>query len=168
MDAVKSLIGDFQEKLCGYVQYANLFGVAIGYKIASSISMMAVKRANCFHRSGGKDPCYMNANPYMIAFGVLEILFSQIPDFDQLSWLSIVASVMSFTYSSIGLGLGVAKVIENKTVKGSLTGVSIEAEVSPTDKVWRSFQALGGIALPTPSPTSSSKFRYCLYYYTYN
>ncbi|CAN1239955.1 Amino acid permease 3 [Linum grandiflorum] len=110
----------------------------------------------------------MNANPYMIAFGVLEILFSQIPDFDQLSWLSIVASVMSFTYSSIGLGLGVAKVIENKTVKGSLTGVSIEAEVSPTDKVWRSFQALGGIALPTPSPTSSSKFRYCLYYYTYN
>ncbi|CAN1801481.1 Amino acid permease 3 [Linum perenne] len=146
MDAVKSLLGDFQEKICGYVQYANLFGVAIGYTIASSISMMAVKRANCFHRSGGTDPCHMNANPYMIAFGIAQILFSQIPDFDQLSWLSIVASVMSFTYSSIGLGLGVAKVIENKTVKGTLTGVSISAAVSPTDKVWRSFQALGGIA----------------------
>ncbi|CAN1239953.1 Amino acid permease 4, partial [Linum grandiflorum] len=48
MDAVKSLIGDFQEKLCGYVQYANLFGVAIGYKIASSISMMlAISFINC-------------------------------------------------------------------------------------------------------------------------
>lgn len=46
----------------------------------------------------------------MIAFGALEIFFSQIPDFDQLWWLSIVAAVMSFTYSTIGLGLGIAKV----------------------------------------------------------
>lgn len=46
----------------------------------------------------------------MIMFGVTEILFSQIPDFDQIWWLSIVAAVMSFTYSSIGLGLGIAKV----------------------------------------------------------
>lgn len=46
----------------------------------------------------------------MIMFGVMEIIFSQIPDFDQISWLSIVAAVMSFTYSTIGLGLGVAQV----------------------------------------------------------
>lgn len=47
----------------------------------------------------------------MIMFGITEILFSQIPDFDQIWWLSIVAAVMSFTYSSIGLALGVAKVV---------------------------------------------------------
>lgn len=46
----------------------------------------------------------------MIAFGIAEIIFSQIPDFDQLWWLSIVAAIMSFTYSTIGLGLGIAKV----------------------------------------------------------
>lgn len=46
----------------------------------------------------------------MIIFGISEIIFSQIPDFDQVWWLSIVAAVMSFTYSSIGLALGVAKV----------------------------------------------------------
>lgn len=46
----------------------------------------------------------------MIAFGVVEIFLSQIPDFDQLWWLSIVAAVMSFTYSTAGLGLGIAKV----------------------------------------------------------
>lgn len=51
----------------------------------------------------------MSSNPYMIAFGVVQILFSQIPDFDQIWWLSIVAAVMSFTYSSIGLGLGIAQ-----------------------------------------------------------
>lgn len=34
--------GGIQVKLCGIVQYLNLFGVAIGYTIASSISMMYV------------------------------------------------------------------------------------------------------------------------------
>lgn len=43
-------------------------------------------------------------------FGIFEIILSQIPDFDQIWWLSIVAAIMSFAYSTIGLGLGVAKV----------------------------------------------------------
>ena len=47
----------------------------------------------------------------MIMFGVAEIFLSQIPDFDQIWWLSIVAAVMSFTYSSIGLALGIVLVI---------------------------------------------------------
>jgi hypothetical protein len=47
----------------------------------------------------------------MISFGLVQIVFSQIPDFDQLWWLSILAAVMSFTYSTIGLGLGIGKVI---------------------------------------------------------
>jgi len=46
----------------------------------------------------------------MITFGIIEILFSQIPDFDQVWWLSIVAAIMSFTYSTVGLGLGIGKV----------------------------------------------------------
>ncbi|WCJ44407.1 amino acid permease 3 [Euphorbia peplus] len=147
MDAVRSNLGGYKVKICGYVQYLNLFGVAIGYTIASSISMMAVQRSNCFHKSGGKDACKMNANPYMIAFGVAEIFLSQIPDFDQLWWLSIVAAVMSFTYSTIGLGLGVGKVAESGKVKGSLTGISIGmGTVTETQKIWRSFQALGDIA----------------------
>jgi hypothetical protein len=46
----------------------------------------------------------------MIAFGVIQIFFSQIPDFHKMWWLSIVAAIMSFTYSFIGLGLAIAKV----------------------------------------------------------
>jgi hypothetical protein len=34
------LVGGGKVKICGLVQYLNLFGVAIGYTIASSISMM--------------------------------------------------------------------------------------------------------------------------------
>lgn len=52
----------------------------------------------------------------MIAFGISEIILSQIPDFDQIWWLSIVAAIMSFTYSAIGLGLGAAKVIGQFTL----------------------------------------------------
>ncbi|KAH6780328.1 amino acid permease 3 [Perilla frutescens var. hirtella] len=145
MDAVRANLGGFQVKLCGGVQYLNLFGTAIGYTIASSISMMAIERSNCFHTKGHDSSCRVSSNPYMIAFGVVQIFFSQIPDFDQISWLSIVAAIMSFTYSSIGLGLGIAKVAENGKIKGSLTGVRIGV-VTETQKVWRSFQALGAIA----------------------
>ncbi|KAL1182630.1 hypothetical protein V6Z11_A02G129300, partial [Gossypium hirsutum] len=71
MDAVRSNLSGFEVKICGWVQYLNLFGVAIGYTIASSISMIwvvlmaqtqAIKRSNCFHATGGKDPCHMNSN----------------------------------------------------------------------------------------------------------
>ncbi|KZV46788.1 amino acid permease 2-like [Dorcoceras hygrometricum] len=40
MDAVRANLGGFQAKVCGAIQYLNLFGVAIGYTIASSISMI--------------------------------------------------------------------------------------------------------------------------------
>lgn len=107
--------------------------------------MMAIERSNCFYTKGHDSPCAVSSNPYMIAFGVVEIIFSQIPDFDQIWWLSIVAAIMSFTYSTIGLGLGIAKVAENGIIRGSLTGVSV-GTVTETQKIWRVFQALGSIA----------------------
>lgn len=48
--------------------------------------------------------------PLHDTIGIIEIFFSQIPDFDQISWLSAVAAVMSFTYSCIGLILGIMQV----------------------------------------------------------
>lgn len=72
--------------------------------------LRAIKRSNCYHESHGKDPCHMSSNGYMITFAIAEVILSQIPDFDQVWWLSIVAAIMSFTYSAVGLGLGIAKV----------------------------------------------------------
>ncbi|KAG0480545.1 hypothetical protein HPP92_011403 [Vanilla planifolia] len=51
-DAVQAYLGGMKVKICGVVQYVNLFGVAIGYTIAASISMMAIRRSNCFHEKG--------------------------------------------------------------------------------------------------------------------
>lgn len=47
----------------------------------------------------------------MLIFGAFQIFVSQIPDFHNMEWLSIVAAIMSFTYSFIGFALGFAKVI---------------------------------------------------------
>lgn len=46
----------------------------------------------------------------MVIFAIIQIILSQIQNFHKLSWLSMLAAVMSFAYSLIGLGLSIAKV----------------------------------------------------------
>nr|GLL38282.1 probable amino acid permease 7 [Ipomoea trifida] len=62
-------------------------------------------------------------------------------------WLCIVAAFMSLTYSSIGSGLSLEKVIDNGEIKGGIGGWP-----SPTaaKKVWPVAQALGNIAFAFP------------------
>ncbi|MGV7989172.1 hypothetical protein PJP10_32890, partial [Mycobacterium kansasii] len=66
---------------------------------------------NCYHKRGHQAPCSYGDGFYMLLFGGVQIAFSQIPDFHNMEWLSIVAAIMSFSYSSIGFALGLAKVI---------------------------------------------------------
>ena len=40
MEVVQSNLGGAKVKICGIIQYCNLFGITIGYTIATSISMM--------------------------------------------------------------------------------------------------------------------------------
>jgi hypothetical protein len=47
----------------------------------------------------------------MMLFGLVQVIMSFIPDFHNMVLLSVVAAIMSFTYSSIGLGLGITEVI---------------------------------------------------------
>ncbi|KAJ4963503.1 hypothetical protein NE237_023442 [Protea cynaroides] len=147
MDVVRANLGGMKFKLCGLAQYVNLVGVTIGYTITASISMVAVKRSNCFHKNGHEVDCYAANYPFMIIFACIQILLSQIPNFHNLSWLSLVAAVMSFAYSLIGVGLSLAKVAEKgHHVRTTLTGVTIGIDVTGAMKVWRTFQALGNIA----------------------
>ncbi|XP_024535599.1 amino acid permease 4 isoform X1 [Selaginella moellendorffii] len=148
-DAVKANLGEIQLWCCALVQYSNLMGTAIGYTITASISMVAINRSDCFHAKGHNGACNTSNNLYMALFGVVQLMLSQIPNFHKLWWLSIVAAVMSFSYSGIGLGLGISKIIENGHLLGSATGVPIGltlGSVTPAKKVWRVFQALGNIA----------------------
>lgn len=49
----------------------------------------------------------------MLMFGLTQVFVSQIPDFHNMTWLSVVAAIMSFTYALIGFGLGFSTVVGN-------------------------------------------------------
>lgn len=71
----------------------------------------AIQRSNCFHKKGHQAPCEFGDSTYMLLFGAIQVLFSQIPNFHHMEWLSIFAAIMSFAYTFTGMALGFAKVI---------------------------------------------------------
>uniref|UniRef100_A0A803N4B4 Amino acid transporter transmembrane domain-containing protein n=1 Tax=Chenopodium quinoa TaxID=63459 RepID=A0A803N4B4_CHEQI len=146
MEEVRANLGRVNCIACGIVQYANLSGMVIGYTISASISMVAVHKSNCFHTKGHSASCKFSNNPYMIGLGIFEIFLSQIPNFHKLTYLSTIAAIMSFGYSSIGIGLALARIISGKGGSTTLTGVEVGLDVTVADKVWRTCRALGDIA----------------------
>ncbi|KAG6541344.1 hypothetical protein Mapa_017287 [Marchantia paleacea] len=149
MDTVKTYLGRKDTIVCGLVQYTNLFGVCIGYTITASTSMVAIKRAGCFHERGRHAECHVSNNLYMGIFGAAQIFFSQIPDFAQTWWLSVLAAIMSFSYSGIGLVLSLIKFFDEGHVRGTLSGWPVgteKDEYTRAQKAWKSLSALGDIA----------------------
>ncbi|KAK5770516.1 hypothetical protein PVK06_046666 [Gossypium arboreum] len=155
MDAVKSNLGGINNKFCGLAQYMNLVGITIGYSITSAISMAAIKRSDCFHKDGQNVGCHVKNNNFMIIFGIIEIILSQIPNFHELSWLSAVAAVMSFGYSTIGLSLSIAKAVGGEHARTSLTGTTVGVDVTSWQKTWNCFEAIGDIAFAYAFSTTS-------------
>ncbi|CAN6177847.1 unnamed protein product [Urochloa humidicola] len=145
-EAVKSNLGGWYVWFCGFCQYANMFGTGIGYTITASISAAAILKSNCFHWHGHSADCSQNTSAYIIGFGVVQVLFSQLHNFHKLWWLSIIAAVMSFCYSTIAVGLSIAQTISGPLGKTTLTGTQVGVDVSSAQKVWMTFQALGNVA----------------------
>jgi hypothetical protein len=73
-------------------------------------------RSNCYHKEGHNAPCKYGGNVYMMLFGLIEVVMSFIPDLHSMVWVSVVAALMSFTYSTIGLGLGIATIISKSHI----------------------------------------------------
>ncbi|KAJ0965253.1 hypothetical protein J5N97_026391 [Dioscorea zingiberensis] len=147
MEAVKLNLGKRSLWICGLFQQTGLYGCSVAYTLTAASSMRAIQKSNCYHKEGHAAACDYKTYHYMLAFGAVQIVFSQIPDFHNMEWLSIVAAAMSFCYSSIGFGLGLAKVIENGTIKGSIGGVAM---ATTAQKIWRICQGLGDIAFAYP------------------
>ncbi|KAJ9561154.1 hypothetical protein OSB04_006314 [Centaurea solstitialis] len=143
MHAVKANLGMFQYKLCGFAQYGVLIGVTIGYTTTTAISMAAIKKSNCYHKHGHHADCRVHNNPFMVIFAIIQIILSQVPNFHKLSPLSIIAAIMSFMYSTIGIGLSIGKIVVDGVGKTSLTRRLFE---NGTDRIWKTFSALGDIA----------------------
>ncbi|XP_020553992.1 probable amino acid permease 7 isoform X2 [Sesamum indicum] len=147
LDAVRRILGKKSAWVCGIIVRINFIKVGIVYTITSSISMRAIQRSNCYHSEGHTAACKYGTTYYMLTFGIIQVIVSQIPDFRNTEWLSVVAAVMSFTYSIIGSALGLAKVIENREIKGSIEGVPTS---TAAQKVWSISQAIGDIAFAFP------------------
>lgn len=145
-DAVNAYLGGKMCQICGFLQLLILSGTAIGYTITASISMVAIRKSNCFHNGSHKSACKFSSNYYMIGLGVVEIFVSQIPNFHRLSWLSIVAATMSFSYSLIGTGLAFAKVVSGHGERTTLTGIEVGFDLKAADKIWMMFTAIGDMA----------------------
>lgn len=146
-DAVRVILGQKQVWICGLLQYVSFYGTAVAYVVTTATCMTAIQKSNCFHKNGRDADCKYSGHIYMLLFGVVEIVMSQIPDFHSMVLVSVVASIMSFCYASIGFGLGIAQVIENHNIAGNITGVST---TSVAKKLWMTFQALGDIAFAYP------------------
>lgn len=147
LEAVQMTLGEKSGWVCGLFVHISLYGNGIAYTITSAISMRAIQQSNCYHDYGHEAPCEYGKAYYMLLFGGVQIIMSQIPNFHDMDWLSIVAAIMSFTYSSIGFGLGVAKVIGDGEIMGNMGGISTS---TLAEKVWLVAQALGDIAFAYP------------------
>ncbi|KAJ7963492.1 Amino acid permease [Quillaja saponaria] len=147
IDAVRVNLGNKQTFFCGLLRYLSLYGTCVAYVITTANSMRAIQKSNCYHKEGHNAPCSYGDTLYMILFGIVQIVMSQIPDFHNMEWLSVIAAIMSFTYSFIGLGLGLAKVIENGRIMGSISGVPAAKDAN---KLWLAFEAVADIAFAYP------------------
>ncbi|KAG8386686.1 hypothetical protein BUALT_Bualt03G0175300 [Buddleja alternifolia] len=141
--AVRSYLGKKSMWVAAIFLQETYYGYGIAYTITAAISMRAIMKSNCYHKEGHDAPCEYGDSLFMLLFGAVQLVFSQIPDFQNMELLSIIAAVMSFAYTFIGLGLGFAKVIGDGEIKGDFTGV---ATATVAQKVWLSSQALGDIA----------------------
>ncbi|KAK4851236.1 hypothetical protein QYF36_013513 [Acer negundo] len=146
-EAVAMSLGKNSAWAFGLMIQISLCGITIAYTITSAISKRAIQKSNCYHNEGHEATCEYSDTYYYLIFGAVQIVLSQAPDFHNIQWLSIVAAIMSFAYSFIGFGLGIAQVIENGYVQGSLTGISTYSTI---EKMWLVSQALGDIAFAYP------------------
>ncbi|XP_009762114.1 putative amino acid permease 7 isoform X1 [Nicotiana tabacum] len=147
LEAARFYFGKKWTWVCGLLQYVSFYGTGIAYIITSATSMREIQRSNCYHKEGANADCHTGKNIFMLIFGIIQIVTSQIPDFHNMTWLSVVAALMSFCYSFIGLALGFSKVIDNRRIKGSIVGVPAK---NAAQKIWLVFQALGDIAFAYP------------------
>lgn len=70
----------------------------------------AIQKSNCSQDNGNEVTCGFGDGYFMLIFGAMQVLLSQIPNFHNIQWLSILAAIMSFAYAFIGMGLSVGQV----------------------------------------------------------
>ncbi|KAJ6313786.1 hypothetical protein OIU78_017434 [Salix suchowensis] len=147
LEAVHETLGERNGFISSILTKISFYGTGIAYTVTTAISLRAIQKSNSYHKDGYEAEQGGASTLFMLLFGAVQVVLSQIPDFHHILWLSIFAAIMSVSYASIGSVLGFAQIIENGYVKGGIAGVSAD---SAADKVWKISQALGDIAYAYP------------------
>lgn len=150
LDVVNLNIGVKNGWLCGLLVNICLYGFGVAFVITTAINLRAIQNSICYHNEGPEAACEFVDAYYMLLFGAVQIVLSQIPNFHNIEWLSVLAATMSFTYSFIGMGLSIMQTIEKGHAEGSIEGVIAS---SGTEKLWLVSQALGDISFTYPFST---------------
>ncbi|KAG4402894.1 hypothetical protein GLYMA_02G303700v4 [Glycine max] len=148
LDVVHLHLGISNGRLSGLLVSISLYGFAIAFVITTAISLRTIQNSFCYHNKGPEAACESVDAYYMLLFGAIQIVLSQIPNFHNIKWLSVVAAIMSFTYSFIGMGLSIAQIIGH--AEGSIGGISTS---NGAEKLWLVSQALGDISFSYPFST---------------
>ncbi|XP_073107023.1 amino acid permease 8, partial [Elaeis guineensis] len=118
MDVIKEFRGEKDVIICGITQYAILWGTMVGYTITGAMSMMAIELSDCFHEKGHAAKCEVSGTLYAVIFGIMEIVLSQLPNLEKISFLSYIAAAMSVAYSFIGLCLCLVEFSSHPELRG--------------------------------------------------
>ncbi|KAL4390329.1 hypothetical protein AHAS_Ahas03G0134200 [Arachis hypogaea] len=137
-------------QLCCLLVNISLYGFGIAYVITSAISIRTILVSICYHTNEEEVACEFVDAYYMLIFGAIQVVLSQIPNFHNIEWLSVVAAIMSFAYSFIGMALSILQIKEKGYVEGSIEGIRSR---SRTEKLWVVAQALGDISYSYPFST---------------
>ncbi|KAL6909833.1 hypothetical protein ACP4OV_001492 [Aristida adscensionis] len=150
VDAVFCYLGPRKAFWCGLVQYSNIWASLVGYTITVSASTSAIFRISCSHRVGLGDGDTCGSGPgiggvsVLVAFCAIQVPFSQLPNLDNVTWLSFTSVATSFGYSIVCLGLCFAKwASHHGDIRGSLVGTTA---ISSPDKLFNIFLAIGNVA----------------------
>ncbi|MED6215950.1 hypothetical protein PIB30_118399 [Stylosanthes scabra] len=151
LDAVHSHLGLKNGRLSGLLVNISLYGFGIAYVITSAISIRTILVSICYHTKGNEEvACEFVDAYYMLIFGAIQVVLSQIPNFHNIEWLSVAAAIMSFAYSFIGMALSIVQIKEKGYAEGSIEGISSR---NGTEKFWLVVQALGDISYSYPFST---------------
>ncbi|XP_045827787.1 probable amino acid permease 7 [Trifolium pratense] len=150
LDVVNFNLGVGNGRLCGLLVNICIYGFGIAFVITTSISLRAIQNSFSRHNKENETVSEFADAYYMLIFGIVQIVLSQIPNLHNINWLSVVAAITSFAYCFIGMGLSIMQIMENGYAKGSIDGISTS---SGTQKLWLVSQALGDVSFSYPFST---------------
>ncbi|XP_021304202.1 GABA transporter 1 isoform X2 [Sorghum bicolor] len=124
----------------GSWQRASLQVASVGNNIAIQIAAGSSLKAVYKHYHTADDGA-MTLQQFILVFGALELLLSQLPDIHSLRWVNAIctASTVGFAGTTIGVTIYDGYRIER-------TGISYSLQGSTATKIFRAFNALGTIA----------------------